>query len=384
MKKIFTLLTIAVAISITSFAQIASWDFTGAPAGGAATMNATASDPNLAGTVILSRGAGAASSGAGANSFRTIGFKNDGISLLNTDYYQFSLSPALGFKLSLSNIQTVLAGTASFAASVSNQFAYSLDGTTFVLIGSPSVTTITPAPYTVDLSAIAALQNIPFGTTVIFRYYASGQTATGGWGFNSPSAGTNGLAIGGSLTPSVVAVSINQLNASKAATKSNLSWTLGCSATECTYELQRSANGIQFTTIQTETVSQDRCRLPFSYTDASPLKAVNYYRIKLTDVDGKVSYSNVAALRFNGIETIKVVPTIAVNDVKVFYEAAAAGASSWMVYDMSGRVVSRSNVNLVRGQNTITLNVSNFMKGQYQVVGNTEAGKTESVKIIKQ
>jgi hypothetical protein len=33
------------------------------------------------------------------------------------------------------------------------------------------------------------------------RYYASGQTTTGGWGFNSPAAGQNGLAIGGTVAP---------------------------------------------------------------------------------------------------------------------------------------------------------------------------------------
>lgn len=184
--------------------------------------------------------------------------------------------------------------------------------------------------------------------------------------------------------PAVVAIAVNQLSASKAGTKSNLSWSLGCSATQCTYELQRSANGINFAVIQTETVLQDRCSYPFSYNDATPLKSVNYYRIKLIDIDGKVTYSNIAAVRFNGNESIKVVPTIAVNDVKVFYESAVSGNSTWIVYDMAGRVVSKSNANLLKGQNTITISVSNLMKGQYQIVGNTESGKTDAVKIIKQ
>lgn len=43
------------------------------------------------------------------------------------------------------------------------------------------------------------MQNVASGTTITIRYYASGQTTTGGWGFNSPSSGTNGLAFGGSI-----------------------------------------------------------------------------------------------------------------------------------------------------------------------------------------
>ena len=47
------------------------------------------------------------------------------------------------------------------------------------------------------MSSVTALQNVPSGTTVTLRYYASGQTATGGWGFSSPTSGTNGLALTG-------------------------------------------------------------------------------------------------------------------------------------------------------------------------------------------
>jgi hypothetical protein len=52
----------------------------------------------------------------------------------------------------------------------------------------------------VSLSDIPALQNVPASTTVTIRYYASGQTTTGGWGFSSATSGTIGLAVGGNLT----------------------------------------------------------------------------------------------------------------------------------------------------------------------------------------
>lgn len=82
------------------------------------------------------------------------------------------------------------------------QFAYSLDGTSFTLIGAPITVTGTPSTLPqINLSGVSALQNVPASTTITLRYYASGQTTTGGWGFNSPSAGTYGLAIGGALMP---------------------------------------------------------------------------------------------------------------------------------------------------------------------------------------
>ncbi|HMU10161.1 MAG TPA: T9SS type A sorting domain-containing protein [Ferruginibacter sp.] len=185
-------------------AQIAAWDFTGAAT--PVTFAATTFNANLvaaAGANNITRGPGAAAS-AGGNSFRTVGFQNNGISTANTDYFQITLTAATGYTVSLSTIDARLAGTASYcvAPGVSQQFAYSLDGTNFTLIGTPQATIGTPGTLTqIDVTGIGALQNVAAGTTVTLRYYASGQTTTGGWGFNSPAATQNGLAIGGSVTP---------------------------------------------------------------------------------------------------------------------------------------------------------------------------------------
>jgi hypothetical protein len=192
--------------TITSRAQIAAWDLTGEGTTSAVTTSAAdIYNANLDASNLLTRGAGAAWS-TGSNSFRTTGFQNNGIATTNTDYFQFTLSASPGYQLSLSTIDAKFAGTATFAASpgVSSQFAYSLDGTTFTLITSPSITIGTPATLPqVDLTGIAALQNVGAGTTVTFRYYASGQTATGGWGFNSSAAGVYGLAVGGTVVSTV-------------------------------------------------------------------------------------------------------------------------------------------------------------------------------------
>jgi hypothetical protein len=152
---------------------------------------------------LITRGTNAAANTA-ANSFRTTGFQNNGVSTSNTDYFQTTLKASPGNSLSLSSINANFAGTASFAAApgVTQQFAYSLNGTTFTLIGSPFVTIGTPASSPViDLTGIAALQNIHSSVTITIRYYASGQTTTGGWGFNSAASGINGLAFGGTVNP---------------------------------------------------------------------------------------------------------------------------------------------------------------------------------------
>jgi hypothetical protein len=158
---------------------------------------------------LMTRGSTAAASSAAA-SFRTTGFKNDGIATTNTDYFQVTLKPITDALLSLSTLDATFNGTSTYYATlgVTSQFAYSLNGTDFTLINSPvQSSSLTMA--TVDVSGISALQNVPSSTTVTLRYYASGQTNTGGWGFYSPTVTSDAFSIGGQViintTPSPIA-----------------------------------------------------------------------------------------------------------------------------------------------------------------------------------
>lgn len=202
---------VAVLLCVTSnraHAQILAWDFTGETT--LATSVAEVKNTDLsASTGTLTRGSGAMAS-AGVNSFRTLGFKNDGIATNNEDYFQTTLTAAQGFALSLSTIDARFAGTSSFFASpgASNQFAYSLNGITFTLIGSPTVVTSSGAIPQISVAGITDLQNVPASTTITIRFYASGQTITGGWGFNSASSGQYGLAFGGTVAEAGLGVDV--------------------------------------------------------------------------------------------------------------------------------------------------------------------------------
>jgi gliding motility-associated-like protein len=292
--------TIVLCSPISLFAQLANWDFAGQNQ--LATSTANTFDANLTTAPILTRGAGAAAS-AGANSFRTQGFKNDGIAISNTDYYEVSLSPIAGKQLSLSSIDAKFAGTATFYASpgVTSQFAYSLDGITFTLIGSPLTSTSLTLP-TINLSGITALQNIAAGTTVTLRYYASGQTATGGWGFSS--SGSSGFAIGGSTTNA--SSSIPTLSASV----TSLSFgnqNAGTPSAAQTYTLSGSnlTAGFTATTAAPFSVSKDNnsfgTTVSFSAIEAQSPQTV-YVRITATSagpINGNIANTSTGATTVN-------------------------------------------------------------------------------------
>ncbi len=241
-------------------AILAGWDFFGQSS--PVTFAATTFNTNLDNSSTLSnitRGTGAVSS-SGGNSFRTTGFMNDGISTSNTDYFQITLKIKNGFSMNLSTIDGSVVGTSTYSASpgVTMQFAYSLDGTTFTLIGSPVVVSgTTPATMpSIDLSGVSTLQNIPFGTTVYIRYYATGQTNTGGWGFSSATAGTYGLAIGGSLIaypPTVTSQAASVIAATTATGNGNITNIGGAAPTTRGFCWDLATNADPTTALSTKT-----------------------------------------------------------------------------------------------------------------------------------
>ena len=181
-----------------SVTTLQSWDFFGQSSPATSTANVTASGLNTTAEFnLLTRGANATSNGAG-NSFRTAGFQNNGISTANTDFFQWQIASTGANALGLSTLDARFSGTSTFLP-VSAQFAYSTDNTTFTLIGSPFSMLANGSMPQIDLSGITALQGLGSGTTITLRYYASGNTTTGGWGFNSPSAGQNGLELRGTV-----------------------------------------------------------------------------------------------------------------------------------------------------------------------------------------
>ena len=248
-----------------------------------APANVTDNLDTLAGLGALSRGPTAAAS-TGANSFRTTGFQNNGIATTNNDYFQVKLKAKAGYTLSLTGIDARYAGTTSFCASpgVNAQFAYSLDGTAFTLIGSPFTTIGTPAVMsTINTSGISALQNVGAATTIYIRYFASGQTNSGSWGFYSPSATDNALSIAGSLTPTgclgapTAGAAYASANSICMGSNSDISLPTGTTGTGISYQWQSSTTGTtgSFTLIAGAT--------NMAYT-ATPAMGTTYYRSIVT------------------------------------------------------------------------------------------------------
>lgn len=183
-------------------------------------------------------------------------------------------------------------------------------------------------------------------------------------------------------------VNVDYFTGIKLTNANKLNWKLTCNNTpRVTISLERSADSRSFVSLNTITADAARCAQPFDQTDAQPLPGMNYYRLKLTDADGKISYSNIIALlnATKGFDILNISPNpVTGSTMKLNVASATATRLEILIVDLAGRVMNRQSLKLVAGFNSFDINIANLSKGTYQVNGMSAEEKPAMVSFVKQ
>lgn len=198
-------------------------------------------------------------------------------------------------------------------------------------------------------------------------------------------AGFSDFGIGGNITS--LPVSIEYFRGTKQATGHLLNWKVNCvGSSTAILTLERSGNSRDFSVINNITATALRCLQPFNYSDLSPLPGINYYRVKMTDADGRTNYSSIIALLNNtrGFEITSVQPNPVISNASLNIASASKENASLVITDMTGRRLLQKNINLVAGSNQVFLDMSGYPSGVYSVVVVNAAGEKRTVSVVKQ
>lgn len=120
---------------------------------------------------------------------------------------------------------------------------------------------------------------------------------------------------------------------------------------------------------------------PFDYTfDAGLLTGVKYYRVVQTDINGKITYSNVIHLEANNAGfTIKAYPNPAHNIVHIHIDGKQSANGHLMVIAVTGSIVK---VQKITGADS-KIDLSGLKDGIY-MLKYTDGKHTSTLKIIKE
>lgn len=221
------------------------------------------------------------------------------------------------------------------------------------------------------------------GSDPLFAFNAFGKilfTATDG---DDPD-NTDLYVIDGLFSP--LPVELAKFTATPVNTDAILNWATAQEANTKDFTVQRSDDGQNFENIGiVAAAGNSSARREYAFIDASIVssgKNVVYYRLLITDKDGKSKTSKVISLKLKGTAdwSIKVLSNPVHNDLSVALGGITEGVKL-SIRDITGKVVYSNSLQSVNGQ--ITLPTAGLQNGSYFLVAETQ-NQRKTVKFLKQ
>jgi Leucine-rich repeat (LRR) protein len=162
-----------------------------------------------------------------------------------------------------------------------------------------------------------------------------------------------------------------------------LQWVTANEINSSYFELQRSVNGNNFDAITTIPAAgnSNGISLNYQYTDQPKSAGVYYYRLKMTDKDGRFTFANVIKLNYaGGNPNMSVYPNPANKSVLVNFPQTT-GITTLKMIDMAGRVVK--TVPLPKGVMQLRLNLNGLPVGMYKLISDNGKEAVDCSLIIK-
>ena len=189
-------------------------------------------------------------------------------------------------------------------------------------------------------------------------------------------------------TQSTLPVKLGTFTVTKQGNNAVIDWTTLTEANTNHFEIERSFDGINFTTVGTKQASGSSTTV-VSYQHLDPITTsarIIYYRLKTVDVDANNSLSKIVALRLNGVlvSDFTVYPNPFTSDLKIQISSEKETSITIRVSNAMGQPVVNRQVMLQSGENVLVLSseVSKLQSGMYMLEIISAEGKTTQ-KIIK-
>ncbi|MEQ1675347.1 MAG: T9SS type A sorting domain-containing protein [Chitinophagaceae bacterium] len=152
-----------------------------------------------------------------------------------------------------------------------------------------------------------------------------------------------------------------------------LNWVAENQVNFSAYEIERSINGTEFFAIgvkQRQGTGIEKQQYQFTDDLYAVSSDVFFYRLKMIDVDGRFSYSNVVMIRKDGVKAGGLVispnPVISGATATVRFDSPIKGPVELKVIDLSGKIVLKQHNTVYEGTNSVAIaNLDRLLPGMY-------------------
>ncbi|SHG02278.1 T9SS type A sorting domain-containing protein [Flavisolibacter ginsengisoli] len=179
--------------------------------------------------------------------------------------------------------------------------------------------------------------------------------------------GTATLTISGFSAPaSTLPVKLSLFTGKSQTNAIQLQWTAATEINTAFYEVQRSTNGINFTSIGK--VVAGIIGGQYQFLDATPLQGKNYYRLRMVDNDGSFDYSGIVVLTTGNSlvqSKLSLYPNPATSAIWLTVQSPVASQEEVQLFNAAGAMISSETLALPAGSLKKEINIASLAPGTY-------------------
>ncbi|PKP20080.1 MAG: hypothetical protein CVU05_09855 [Bacteroidetes bacterium HGW-Bacteroidetes-21] len=189
---------------------------------------------------------------------------------------------------------------------------------------------------------------------------------------------TSTIPDGITVTTNPLPVEFISFNAKSNGNKVTLHWQTLTEINNKWFEVERSDNGLHFTTVGTVNGSgTTNSPSNYSFTDIPETSGIIYYRLKQVDFDGQSAYTEIIAVNFSIKKEISVYPNPANINDNIFIDGLPENAVLVEVYDINSRLIHQTyTTGIISLKNTVDIQPGVYF---IRINGGTEVTTTRMI-----
>lgn len=169
------------------------------------------------------------------------------------------------------------------------------------------------------------------------------------------------------------------------ANKAQLKWSVAENETGDHFEVEKSSDGRNFSTIATVFTTSKAGTDNYTFNEGSELSGTAYYRLKMVNKNGSVSQSRIIVLKNEKAETTNslVVAKTAGASVTFNYASSKTELYHVNVYNVNGAKLFATGINMQKGNNAASINVDGMASSGVYVLEVVSGGERSITKFLK-
>ncbi len=223
-------------------------------------------------------------------------------------------------------------------------------------------TDLAPFTYSITSGSLPATLTLSPSTGII----SGTPTVMGTFVFDAQAADSNGNVAATNTYSLVINAALPITLVSFNAVKGNnggvvLNWTTADALNFLRFEVQRSSDGIHFSTIGSVDYTGASS---YTYTDNAANNGINHYRLKLVDIDGRFENSLIRSIAIGRSAAIEIFPNPVSSIITVSTGSQLQGRVTIQVTDLAGRILKQEQKTATVG-GTLAVDANKLLNGIY-------------------